>query len=159
MESRHVEIQNRRWVFPLKEAKGKRHPRIVYLSDEAAEITERRLDDQSNGSHLFLNSKRRAWTKDAVNCAFDRIQERMGRLVAADTGVAVSDTETTAFVEKLSPIKKVKGRRVQKSERELLGEARRKLNGRLHRSLAPRYSLYALRHSWATNAFKRGLDA
>jgi integrase len=26
------------------------------------------------------------------------------------------------------------------------------------RELAPRYSLYALRHSWATNALKRGVD-
>lgn len=27
------------------------------------------------------------------------------------------------------------------------------------RVLGPRYSLYALRHSWATNALERGIDA
>lgn len=159
VQTRHVETQHRRWVFQPKEAKGKRHPRIVYLSDEAAEITHRRLGAKSADEHLFQNSKAKPWTKDAVNCAFDRIQTRMGKLIAEEMKRTVSEAEVSAYIPKLSPIKKVKGRPKQKSEAELRSETRRKLTGRLHRSLAPRYSLYALRHSWATNALKRGLDA
>ena len=46
-----------------------------------------------------------------------------------------------------------------KPKAELLAEARRKLTQKATRSLAPRYSLYGLRHSWATNALKNGIDA
>ena len=41
----------------------------------------------------------------------------------------------------------------------LWAEAKRKLTNRRAAKLAPRYSLYALRHSWATNALQRGLDS
>jgi len=53
----------------------------------------------------------------------------------------------------------VRGQPVAKSERELFSEARRKLRYRLAARHAPKYSLYALRHSWATHALERGLDA
>ena len=38
VEARHVDLANQRWIFPQKESKGKRAPRIVYLNDKALEI-------------------------------------------------------------------------------------------------------------------------
>jgi integrase len=37
VEHRHVDIANRRWVFPPEEAKGGKNHRIVYLNDAAVE--------------------------------------------------------------------------------------------------------------------------
>src|SRR5690606_18249466 len=57
LEIRHVDLQNQRWVFPRDESKGKKVPRIVYLSDQAVEITKRAMGNRQSG-HMFLNSKR-----------------------------------------------------------------------------------------------------
>ncbi|WP_339888927.1 tyrosine-type recombinase/integrase [Rhodopirellula europaea] len=159
VQTRHVETSNRRWVFQPSEAKGKREPRIVYMSDEGQSITEQRLERNSSDSFLFQNSARRPWTTDAVNCAFNQVQQRMGQASAEAQNLKVAEAEIIAFTPTLKQTKRKNGQVRKKTERELYGEAKRKLTSRLHRSLAPRYSLYALRHSWATNALKRGLDA
>ena len=43
VEARHVDLANNRWIFKIKESKGKKRVRTVYLTERAAEIT-RRLD-------------------------------------------------------------------------------------------------------------------
>ena len=48
---------------------------------------------------------------------------------------------------------------VAKTAAELRHEAKRKLTYKMAQESAPKYSLYALRHSWATNALQRGVDA
>lgn len=58
----------------------------------------------------------------------------------------------------LQRTKRVKGVERDKTEAELRHEARTKALNRLACKAAPRYSLYALRHTWATNALKRGVD-
>lgn len=63
------------------------------------------------------------------------------------------------MLQRISKTRTEKGKLVQKSERERLTEAKRKLRYRKAAELGPRYSLYALRHSWATNALERGVDA
>lgn len=35
VEVRHVELELRRIVFPASEAKGKKHPRVIYLDERA----------------------------------------------------------------------------------------------------------------------------
>jgi integrase len=66
---------------------------------------------------------------------------------------------TADLLKHLSKTRKEQGMTVVKTESELLAEARRKVRYRQAVVLAPRYSLYALRHSWATNALERGIDA
>jgi integrase len=41
VEARHVDLKNQRWVFPKSESKNKKLSRVVYLADEALEITRR----------------------------------------------------------------------------------------------------------------------
>ena len=41
VEARHVDLEGGCWVFPVDESKGKKHQRIVYLTDTALEITRR----------------------------------------------------------------------------------------------------------------------
>jgi integrase len=158
VEARHVDLARSRWVFTASESKTKRMPRVVYLSEGAAAITAKRMARRPRG-RLFLNSTGRPWTKDALGCAFDRLQVRMGKAQMKIYRVAVNERHVAKHVEKLRTHKVVKGIVREKSSSELLCEARRKLTQRKAREFAPRYSLYAFRHSWATNALLRGVDS
>ncbi len=88
--------------------------------------------------------------------------ETLARRVAVEVTLAditIGESELAAFAAGLRSHKTVKGTKIAKSKRELRSEARRKLTNRIAKLLAPRYSLYALRHSWATNALQNGVDA
>jgi integrase len=58
----------------------------------------------------------------------------------------------------VSETRKCRGRILSKSTTDLRVEAKRKLISKLALELTPQYSLYALRHSWATQALLRGVD-
>ena len=158
VEARHVDLVNRRWVFPANESKGEKIPRVVYLTELAFEITERRMLTRPEGV-LFRNSVGSPWTPDSVNCGFDRIQQRMAKEVMKRDGIAITVKEIDEFIPTLKPTRTRKGEVVTKSDAELRREARRKLTNRMAKHLAPRYSLYAIRHSWATHALERGVDS
>ncbi len=156
VEARHVELEHQRWVFPKSEAKGKRQPRIIYLSDTALEITRRRMQQFPTGV-LFRNSKGRPWTPDAVNCAFDRLRVKLLRKSVHFDPEAL-EKEIQVLLKKLAPDRMVKGELVPKTVKQLGDEARRKALARLTQEFIPGYSLYSLRHSWATRALQSGLD-
>jgi integrase len=157
VERRHVDLTHHRWVFPPREAKGKRQPRVVYLTDNALEITRRRMLRFPEGP-LFRNSADEPWTTDAVNCAFERIRVRIYRDALFKSDAAAFAADTKRLVPSLSPVRRKGPREVKKTRSELLAEARRKAMTRRARQLLPRYSLYALRHAWATRALQSGLD-
>jgi integrase len=158
VEARHVDLARSRWVFGAAESKTKTMPRIVYLSEAAATITAKLMAAHASGP-LFRNCSGRPWTKDAVSCAFDRLQVRMGKTEMKCRGEAVDERKVAAAAETLRKQKTINGVSHAKSRAELLCEARRKLTKRKARDFAPRYSLYCLRHSWATNALLRGVDS
>jgi integrase len=158
VEARHVDLRHQRWVFPQSEAKGEIAPRIVYLTDEAMLITQKLMREHPKGK-LFRNSLRTPWTVDAVNCGFDRIQQRMGKVEMRRQGKTVTDDDIKALIPKLKKTRKRKGQLIDKTPAELRLEAKQKLTNLLVKSLAPRYSLYAIRHSWATRALEQGLDS
>ena len=153
----YVDLPNARWVFPQSESKGKRAPRIIYLTEPALDITKRLVKQQPE-AELFRNSQGRPWTTEAVACAFDRLQDRMGKVILLERGEAPSDSAIAEFKHTLCRTKRVKGVERPKTDAELRCEAKGKLIRRMAKKVAPRYSLYALRHSWATNALKRGVD-
>ena len=153
----YVDTKTARWIFPQMKSKGKKSPRIIYLNDSALAISNRLLDEFPAGE-LFRNAAGRTWTTEAVNCVFDRIQVRMGKEILKDKKTEPSEKEVALFIKTLVPTKSEKGIRRDKRPAELRCEAKRKLLNRMAKKVAPRYSLYALRHSWATNALKRGID-
>ena len=153
----YVDQKNARWVFPSTKSKGKKSPRIIYLNDTAMEISNRLLDEFPE-SELFRNAAGRPWSTEAVNCAFDRVQVRIGKEMLKKENRGPSEREIAKFIKTLKPTKTVKGVKREKRPAELRCEAKRKLTERKAKQVAPRYSLYALRHSWATNALKRGID-
>lgn len=159
VEARHVDLANSRWVFPKSESKGKRAPRIVYLTDFALRVT-RDLVERYPAGKLFRNQNGKAWTPDSVGCQFSALQQRMGKQRMAELGVVVTEADISYFVPGLATHRTHRGERIPKTKAELRGEAKRKLTALTAKSYAPRYSLYALRHSWATNALQtEGLDA
>jgi integrase len=53
---------------------------VVYLTDEASAPLRRLVAVNPSGA-VFRNSEGAAWTKDAINCAFCRLQKKLGRKV------------------------------------------------------------------------------
>ena len=73
----YVDLANARWIFPVKESKGKKIQRVVYLTDKALAITQR-LVLKNEAGPLLLNTDGVKWTGAAVNCRFQRIREKLG---------------------------------------------------------------------------------
>ncbi len=157
VEARHVDTKNQRWVFPISESKMKRCVRVVYLTDTALAITKRLMHLYPTGP-LFRNKNGIPWTTDAVNCAFSAIQVRMGKQEMNSRCDTIRDSQIIELIPTLTKTKREKGVVRDKRPAELREEAKRKLTRKRACELATRYSLYALRHSWATNALKRGVD-
>jgi integrase len=55
-----------------------RTTRIVYLTDEALEITRRLMLTYPEGP-FFRNTRGIPWTADAVNCRFTTIKKKLGK--------------------------------------------------------------------------------
>ncbi|MDA0658959.1 MAG: tyrosine-type recombinase/integrase [Planctomycetota bacterium] len=157
VEARHVELTKQRWIFPISEAKGKRNPRVVYLTDVSLEITRRRMQLYPTGA-LFRNSRGQPWKTGAVKCAFDRLRIRMYHAQAKSSGETLDEKEVKRIMHRLRTTKRVKGTSMQRTEAEIRQDARRILIWQRASATTARYSLYAIRHSWATRALQSGLD-
>jgi integrase/recombinase XerC len=81
VEKRHLDIDGSRWVFPAREAKGKRKIRVVYLT-EAALVVCMRLAEVFPTGLLFRNSDGLPWNRHAVSCVFLRMKKRLGKKFA-----------------------------------------------------------------------------
>ncbi len=77
IEARHVDLRGQCVVFPKEEAKGKRRPRIIHLTDEAAFIVSRLVRKHPHGV-LFRNEDGHAWTAQAMACRFTRLKKHLG---------------------------------------------------------------------------------
>jgi len=77
VEARHVDLPHQRWLLPLLEAKGKKRPRIVYLTETALDITKRRMLKWPAGP-IFRNTKGKPWNAYSVNCRFQRLKKKLG---------------------------------------------------------------------------------
>jgi len=130
VEARHVDITNQRWVFDKSQSKGKKVSRVVYLTDTVMEIVQRLMAVHPTGP-LFRNSNGNPWKTDAVNCAFDAIQVRMGKAEMARKGIEVSDADIKKFIPTLKPMKIENGSECEKRPAELRCEAKRKLTVKL----------------------------
>lgn len=76
VEARHVDVMGQRWVFAPSESKGKKTPRVVYLTPKAMEICQRLVKKHPRGP-IFLNTDGQSWTPDATNCRFQRIKKTL----------------------------------------------------------------------------------
>jgi integrase len=78
VEARHVDLAGKRWLFELKNSKGKRKHRIVYLSDAAFEVTKRLVAEHPAGP-LFRHADDGRWDKETVGRRFARKKKKLGK--------------------------------------------------------------------------------
>lgn len=82
MEAKHIDLKAGLVMFPPSEAKGERHERVIYLSEKAIEICRDRIKRYIDGP-IMRNTRGKAWTKDAINCRFQRLKKKLGRRACA----------------------------------------------------------------------------
>jgi len=82
MGANHIDLPNAMVIFPPSEAKGETTERVIFLPDEAAEICQRRMNEHPTGP-LMRNTQGRPWTKDAINCRFQRLKKKLDRPMCA----------------------------------------------------------------------------
>lgn len=158
VEARHVDLEHSRWVFPADEAKVKSMPRIVYMTEYGLKISKELIAKWPDGP-LFRNTMGKPWTPNSVGCVFERLLIKIGKAKMKELEEAIDEKTIARHLKSLKPERVSQGVSVKKTKSELRCEAKRKLINERARQLGVRYSLYSLRHSWATNALKKGVDA
>lgn len=78
VEASNLDIAGKRWIFKVKDSKGKRKPRIVYLSDPALEVSARLANEHPTGK-LFRNRDGQPWDKETVGRRFARKKAKLGK--------------------------------------------------------------------------------
>lgn len=149
IEARFVDLANSRVVFPPKEAKGKKHHRVIYLGTARARALVERLIGKLPEGPILRNSDGNPWTKDAINCAFCRLRVRITELLMEREGLARPTLPTDVSRRDLG--------RVCAERREAL-ETWKEDRARFVRERVPKFHLGALRKGFATEALKAGLD-
>jgi integrase len=152
IEARFLDLPTSRVVFPPKQAKGKKYHRVIYLTDRAKEILARLAQARPTGE-LLVNSEGNQWTKDAINCAFCRLQLALGRRAIEEQGLAAA--KPTRFRKGGIEPEKVDDARDQ---HRATVKAWQKDQQRLAHELGTKYHLGAFRKGFATEALKAGVD-
>ncbi len=155
MEARHVDLQTARVVFPENEAKGEQFPRVIYLTETAVGIVRRLMLKNPDGP-LFRNCEGDPWTTYAVNCAFVRLQIRLGLQKMKELGSAIPSLPKLDR-RKLAALSADERKTVQGERADLIRE-RRKQIVKLASKHGKKYCLYHLRHSWLDRALKNNVD-
>jgi integrase len=152
IEAQFLDLENNRIVFPPKQAKGKKYHRVIYLIPRAREILAR-LAHASPMGPIVLNSDGSPWTKDAINCAFCRLQLALGRKAIEKKGLATKSParlKTSTMDPETIP--------AARAARLAVVRNWQKETTKLARELGPKYHLGAFRKGFATQALKAGVD-
>ena len=78
LEARHLDLEQHRAVIPRSETKGKRRPRVLYLTERAERILRELARERQHGP-LFLNQAGRPWSASAVRLRFQRLAKHVGK--------------------------------------------------------------------------------
>jgi len=150
VEASFVDLDNGRWVFPVRLSKGRKAQRVVYLTDAVLEVTKRLRQRHPQGP-LFRNTDGNPWCVSSVKCRFQKLRLALGGRRLQRLG--------------LLPPKIPRLTKPQREDRAVRAEYTRKVLERrerineLAREHGTRYNLYAFRHSRITEALVAGLDA
>lgn len=96
VEARHYDPIAKRLIFTKAESKGKKFPRVIYLTDVAVGIVER-LSKRWPQGELFRNEDDLPWTRNAIRCRFrrQRIHTRVTVKVPGICGYAIRHSFAT----------------------------------------------------------------
>lgn len=65
------------FVLPIRESKGRKRSRVVFVPAEALPIVQRLVATFPHGK-LFRNAKGIAWNRNSVRCRFRRMKDKLG---------------------------------------------------------------------------------
>lgn len=82
IEARHYHPLDRTVRFPTSEAKGKRMPRVIVLTERTAAIVHR-LAAANPAGPIFRNGDGKPWTSNAFALRFQRLSKKLGFHVTA----------------------------------------------------------------------------
>jgi integrase len=74
IEAQHV--NGDRITLPIKQSKGRRRSRVIYLPAEVVPIVAKYAAKYPTGK-LFRNTKGKPWNKNSINCRFKRLKTVM----------------------------------------------------------------------------------
>jgi len=77
LECRHVDLEKRIAILPPSNNKTRKAERVIILTERATGILRRRIDSVETGV-VFRNTRGRPWTKDSINCRFQRLKKKLG---------------------------------------------------------------------------------
>jgi integrase/recombinase XerC len=100
VEARHCELDQRRIVFQPSEAKGKKHPRVIYLNDKALGIVRPLVAKYPEGK-ILRNAKGKPWNRSMVRQRFLRLRKKVGGSFCA---YHLRHTFATDALQRLDPI-------------------------------------------------------
>jgi integrase len=150
-EASYVDLANARWVFPVKESKGKKYQRVVYLTEKALAVTKRVMAEHPAGP-ILRNTDGRPWGMSSTKCRFQRLRVAIGKARLPKLGLMPPKLKRLSYAEREQP-----GRREAHTKAVLERRRQIALLGHKHGN---RLSLYAVRHSFCTFALAVGrLDA
>lgn len=152
IEARFVDLASSRIVLPPSKAKGKKSHRVIYLTRRAGEVAARLVREWPSGA-LLRNSEGNAWTKDAINCAFCRLQLALGRRAMAELGIEAK-VPGRFRAEGIAPEQLERAR----ARHRATSKKARKEAEALAREHGTKYHLGAFRKGYATEALKNGVD-
>jgi integrase len=98
-----VDLQAGTWTFRRhKTVKKTGKPRVVYLTPAMVELS-RRLAAKRPAGPLFVNSRGRPWSRNAVRCRFRRLRRKLG-LAPGVVAYAYRHTFATTGLERGVPL-------------------------------------------------------
>lgn len=100
VEAKHCELNQRRIVFPPSQAKGKRHPRVIYLDDPTFALVSRLCAKFPKGN-LLRNAQGKPWHRDMIRQRFRRLRKWVGTQFCA---YHLRHTFATDALQRLDPI-------------------------------------------------------
>ena len=100
IEAKHCQLDQRRIVFPPSQAKGKKHPRVIYLNDKALGIVSELCRKHPHGK-ILRTSNGQPWDRNKVRCRFRRLKPKVGVQYCA---YHLRHTYATEALQRLDPI-------------------------------------------------------
>ena len=85
IEAWHCQPNAQRIVMPVSLSKGKKTPRVIFLTENIVNLISRHCEAFPDGP-IFRNANGRPWTRDAVNCRVQWIRQKLKKVGQAIPG-------------------------------------------------------------------------
>jgi integrase len=150
VQAAYVDLSTGRWVFPIRESKGKKIQRVVFLNDRALDISRRLVRERPSGP-LLVNVDGVPWCASSVKCRFQQLCRRIGKRRLKERGLLPAKIKRLTVSQRLD-------HQLRHDHAQAVLNRRKQIED-VARAHGTRLNLYAFRHSMITESLVNGLDA